>query len=112
MSTVSESIFENRFRYVDELRRMGAKIQVDGKTATIESVSDFTARRCRPATAGGCGAYRTALAANGITEIENVEHIERGYENIVEKLRGWVRTRCEHRSTVPVERTRRRFVCR
>lgn len=106
VSTVSESIFENRFRYVDELRRMGAKIQVDGKTATIESVSDFY---CAPVSAcdlrAGAALIVAALAANGITEIENVEHIERGYENIVEKLRGLgADVRCEHCPTVPVRK--------
>ena len=76
-SMVTESIFENRFKYVDELNRMGAKIKVEGNTAYIEGVEKFTsAQLSAPA----------ALAADGISQIDDIEYIQRGYEDFEGKL--------------------------
>ncbi len=88
-SIVTEEIFNSRFRYVDELRRMGADISVDGKVAVIEGVGSLMGA---PVTAtdlrAGAALVIAGLAAHGITEIEDIYHIERGYEEIEEKLRG------------------------
>ena len=86
-SIVTEGIWENRFRYVDELLRMGANIQVDGQIAVIEGV-----KKLRPAPLratdlrAGAAMVMAALSADGISEVDETIHIERGYENIVEKL--------------------------
>ena len=86
-SIVTEGIWENRFRYVDELLRMGANIQVDGQVAVIEGV-----KKLRPAPLratdlrAGAAMVMAALSADGISEVDETIHIERGYENIVEKL--------------------------
>ena len=87
-STVTESVWDNRFRYVDELRKMGANVQVDGQVAVFEGVEKLlrAAPRFRPARR--CSDGRCSLMADGTSEIEEIGHIERGYENIVEKLRG------------------------
>lgn len=84
---VTESIFENRFRYVDELSRMGANIQVDGRVAVIEGVHELRAAPLRaPDLRAGAALVVAALAAKGVSEIEEIAHIERGYEDIVGKL--------------------------
>lgn len=86
-SIVTEGVWDNRFRYVDELRRMGAQIQVDGKVAVVEGVPRLTAAPVRAVDLrAGAAVLIAAMAAHGVTEIEDIEHIERGYENIVEKL--------------------------
>lgn len=88
-STLSETIWSNRFRYVDELQRMGAKIRVEDKTAFFEGNTVFT-----PATVkavdlrAGAAMVVAALATKGRTEIEDIAYIERGYVDIVEKIRG------------------------
>ena len=88
-STLSETIWTNRFRYVEELQRMGAKIMVEDKTAFFEGNTVFT-----PATVkavdlrAGAAVVVAALAAKGRTEIEDIAYIERGYVDIVEKFRG------------------------
>ena len=87
-SYLTESIFENRFRYVEELRRMGAKIKVDGRVVVIEgghtlSPAPVIATDLR----GGVAVMIAALAAEGTTEISEIRLIERGYDNICEKLR-------------------------
>jgi len=87
-SVVTEGVWDNRFRYVDELRRMGAKIQVDGKTAVIEGVEYLTGAPVRACDLrAGAALVIAGLSAIGTTEVEEVHHIERGYENMVEKLR-------------------------
>ncbi len=87
-STITEGIWENRFRYVDELRRMGAQVQVDGKTATFQGVSELVAAPVKAVDLrAGAAMVIAGLAANGITEVEDICYIERGYEDIVEKLR-------------------------
>ena len=88
-SIVTEEIFSNRFRYVDELRRMGADISVDGKVAVVEGVKELMgAPVTAPDLRAGAALVIAGLAAHGITEIEDIYHIERGYENIEQKLRG------------------------
>lgn len=88
-SIVTEGIWENRFRYVDELTRMGASIQVDGRVAVIEGVPELLAAPVRAADLrAGAALMVAALAASGISEIEEIAHIERGYEDIITKLQG------------------------
>ncbi len=87
-SIVTEDIFNNRFRYVDELRRMGADISVDGKVAVIEGVGSLMgAPVTAPDLRAGAALVIAGLAAHGVTEIEDIYHIERGYEEIEQKLR-------------------------
>ncbi len=86
-SIVTEGVWDNRFRYVDELRRMGAIIQVDGKVAVVEGVSLLTGAPVRAVDLrAGAAVLIAAMAAKGLTEIEDIEHIERGYEDIADKL--------------------------
>ena len=86
-SMVTESIFENRFKYVDELNRMGAKIKVEGNTAYIEGVEKFTsAQLSAPDLRAGAALVIAALAADGISEIDDIEYIQRGYEDFEGKL--------------------------
>lgn len=88
-SIVTESIFENRFKYVDEINRMGAKIKVEGNTAYIEGVKSYTgAQVSAPDLRAGAALVIAALAADGISEIEDIEYIQRGYEDFEKKLRG------------------------
>ena len=87
-SVVTEGVWENRFRYSDELRRMGARIQVDGKVAVIEGVEKLTGAPVRASDLrAGAALVIAGLAAEGTTEIEEIGYIERGYEDIVAKLR-------------------------
>ena len=87
-SIVTEDIWDNRFKYVDELRRMGAKIQVDGKAAIVEGVDKLYGARVRATDLrAGAAMIIAGLAAEGTTEIEDIYHIERGYEKVVEKFR-------------------------
>ena len=87
-SVVTEGVWENRFRYSDELRRMGAHIQVDGKVADIEGVEKLTGAPVRASDLrAGAALVIAGLAAEGTTEIEEIGYIERGYEDIVAKLR-------------------------
>ena len=86
-SMVTESIFENRFKYVDELNRMGAKIKVEGNTAYIEGVEKFTsAQLSAPDLRAGAALVIAALAADGISQIDDIEYIQRGYEDFEGKL--------------------------
>jgi len=88
-STVTEGVWDNRFRYVDELRKMGATVQVDGQVAVFEGVKELRPAPLRASDLrAGAAMVVAALMANGTGEIEEINHIERGYENIVEKLRG------------------------
>ena len=87
-SVVTESIFENRFKYVDELARMGANIQVEGSVAIVEGVKGFTGAQVEaPDLRAGAALVMAGLAAEGYTTVSEIEYIERGYENFVEKLR-------------------------
>ena len=86
-SIITEGVWDNRFRYVDELVRMGAKIQVDGKVAVVVGPSHLKGAPVKATDLrGGAAAVIAALAADGITEIEEIGHIERGYDNFVGKL--------------------------
>lgn len=87
MSVVSENIFENRFMHIDELRRMGADIKVEGRSAIVRGTPKLTGA---PVTAtdlrAGAALILAALTAEGTSEIFGVHHIERGYERIAEKI--------------------------
>ncbi|QDR80387.1 UDP-N-acetylglucosamine 1-carboxyvinyltransferase [Sporomusa termitida] len=86
-SIITETIFENRFKHVDELTRMGAKIKVEGRTAIIRGVASLTgANVAAPDLRAGSALVLAALAAKGTSEVEQVYHIDRGYENIEKKL--------------------------
>ena len=87
-SMVTEAVWSNRFRYVDELRRLGAQIQVDGRVAVIEGVEEFVGAPVEACDLrAGAAMVVAALAAKGTTEISHVQYIERGYEDLVGKLR-------------------------
>lgn len=87
-SIINEGIFDNRFRYVDELRRMGADISVDGNVAMIEGVNHLTGAPVKASDlCAGAALIIAGLSTNGTTEIEDIFHIERGYENMDVKLR-------------------------
>jgi len=89
VSLLNEGIFSNRFRYVDELRRMGACIKVDDRTAIIEGGQPLSSANLRAVDLrAGAAVVLAGLIAPGRTEIEDIHHIERGYDNLVEKLRG------------------------
>ena len=86
-SVVTEGVWDNRYRYVEEFRRMGAKIQVDGKVAVIEGVESFSGAKVQACDLrAGAAMVIAGLAAEGETEIGSIHYIERGYQNIVEKL--------------------------
>lgn len=87
-SVVTESIFENRFRYVDELARMGATIKVEGSVAIIDGVEKYTgANITAPDLRAGAALVLAGLAADGFTTVDDIKYIERGYEDFDEKLR-------------------------
>ena len=86
-STVTESIFENRFKYVDELTRMGADIKVESNIAIISGVKRYTgARGNAPDLRAGAALVIAGLAAEGITVVDDIYYIQRGYEALEEKL--------------------------
>ena len=86
-STVTESIFENRFRYVDELTRMGANIKVESNIAIIGGVDQYTGARVNaPDLRAGAALVIAALTAEGITVVDDIYYIERGYEEFETKL--------------------------
>ena len=88
-STVTESIFENRFKYVDELNRMGANIKVEGNIAIIHGVSNYSgAEVSAPDLRAGAALVMAGLAGEGITIVDDIQYIQRGYEYFEEKLRG------------------------
>ena len=87
-SMVTESIFENRFKYVDELNRMGSNIKVEGNTAYIEGVEKLTGTQLSaPYLRAGAALVIAALAAEGISEIDDIVYIQRGYEDFEGKMR-------------------------
>ena len=86
-STVTESIFENRFKYVDELTRMGADIKVESNIAIISGVKRYTGARVNaPDLSAGAALVIAGLAADGITVVDDIYYIQRGYEALEEKL--------------------------
>lgn len=87
-SIVTESIFENRFKYADELSRMGASIKVEGNSAIIDGVKKLTgARVSAPDLRAGAALVIAGLAAEGITIVDDIQYIQRGYEDFEDKLR-------------------------
>ncbi len=98
-SRVTETVFESRFTYVDPLRAMGAQIAVDGRTATISGVDWLRAGSIEaPDIRAGAALVLAALAADGTTTLGGLEHIDRGYERLTEKLR-LLGARIERQST-------------
>ena len=86
-STVTESIFENRFKYVDELTRMGASIKVESNIAIVTGTANYTgARVSAPDLRAGAALVIAGLSAEGITIVDDIYYIERGYENFDVKL--------------------------
>ncbi len=87
-SVVTEGVWDNRYKYVNELRKMSAQIQVDGKTAVIEGVEELTGALVTACDLrAGAAMVIAGLSAKGVTTVEDVHFIERGYEDIVGKLR-------------------------
>ncbi len=87
-SIVSETVWEGRFKHVDELQRMGTKIKVEGRTAIIEGVGELTGAPVRATDLrAGAALLIAGLIAKGETELSGVEHIERGYENVAAKFK-------------------------
>ena len=88
-SVLTEGVWDNRYRYAGEFRRLGAQIQVDGKIAIIEGVEHLTGASIQACDLrAGAAMVIAGLAAHGVTEIGHIYHIERGYEDIVRKLSG------------------------
>ncbi len=86
-STITESIFENRFKYLDELARMGAHVKIEGNSATISGTKEFSgARVSAPDLRAGAALCIAGLAADGITIVDDIVYIQRGYERFEEKL--------------------------
>ncbi len=86
-SIVNEGVWDNRYRYVEQLTLMGAKVQVDGKTAVITGVERLSGAPVKAVDLrAGAAMIIAGLMADGVTEIENIEYIDRGYEKIVEKF--------------------------
>ena len=88
ISAVTEGVWDNRFKYFEELRKMGATVKVDGRTAIIIGVDRLTGATVRACDLrAGAAVVIAGLAAKGVTRVEDVQYIERGYEDIVGKLR-------------------------
>ena len=86
-SMITESIFENRFKYVDELTRMGGSIKVEGNVAVIDGVKGFTGAQVEsPDLRAGAALVLAGLAADGFTVVDEIGYIQRGYECFEEKL--------------------------
>ena len=88
-SIITEGVYDHRFRYVAELHRMGAQAQVDGKVCVVEGIDMLAGAPVKACDLrAGAAMVIAGLAAQGVTVVEDVHHIERGYENIIDKLRG------------------------
>lgn len=88
-STVTETVFENRFMHVEELKRMGASIRIDVRSAIVDGVDRLHGARVRATDLrAGAALVCAGLVADGETEIDHLHHIDRGYDNLVEKLQG------------------------
>ena len=86
-SMVTETVFENRFMHVDELRRMGAKIKIDGRTSVVEGIERLTGCQVKATDLrAGAAVVLAALVAEGETQVGYIHHIDRGYDNLVQKL--------------------------
>lgn len=87
-SIITESVFENRFMHVDELKRMGSDIKIEGRSAIVEGVRELSGTHVKATDLrAGAAMVIAALTADGQTEIGSVYHIDRGYDNIVQKFR-------------------------
>lgn len=88
-SIITETVFENRFMHVNELKRMGAKIKIEGRTAIVQGVKTLNGAEVKATDLrAGAAMILAALAAEGETAISNIYHIDRGYEKLLEKLQG------------------------
>ncbi len=88
-STITEGVWDERFKYTEELSLMGSDIRVDGKTAVITGTEQLCGANVKAVDLrAGAAMIIAALAADGISEISNISHIDRGYENVVEKFTG------------------------
>ena len=88
-SSVTENVWDNRFQYIPELQKMGTDIRVLGKTAVIDGVKQLHGASVKSTDLrAGAAMIIAGLMADGITEVHNIKHIERGYENVVQKLKG------------------------
>ncbi len=88
-SVITESIFENRFKYLDELSRMGANVKIEGNSAIIEGVEKLSGARVgAPDLRAGAALVIAGMATDGITIVDDIVYIQRGYERFEEKLRG------------------------
>lgn len=88
-SVITETVFENRFMHVNELKRMGARIKVSGRTVIVQGVKGLSGAKVKATDLrAGAALVLAGLTAEGETEIGNVYHIDRGYENFVSKLKG------------------------
>ena len=86
-SVVTETVFENRFMHVDELRRMGARIKIDGRTSIVEGQERLTGCQVKATDLrAGAAIVLAALVAEGETQVGYIHHIDRGYDNLVQKL--------------------------
>jgi UDP-N-acetylglucosamine 1-carboxyvinyltransferase len=87
ISTITEGVWDNRFKYVDELAKMGSSIRVEGRTAIVEGVGHLTGAPIKASDLrAGAALVIAGLSASGRTEIEGVNYIERGYEKMIQKL--------------------------
>ncbi|PKM90121.1 MAG: UDP-N-acetylglucosamine 1-carboxyvinyltransferase [Firmicutes bacterium HGW-Firmicutes-12] len=87
-SVLTETVFENRFMHAEELRRMGADIKIEGRSAVVEGMNRLTGALVRASDLrAGAALIIAGLAAEGVTEIGNIYHIDRGYDRIVDKFR-------------------------
>jgi UDP-N-acetylglucosamine 1-carboxyvinyltransferase len=88
-SIISEGIWSNRFKYTEQLNRMGANINADGQLAVVQGVEQLKGAPVRADDLrAGAAMIIAGLVANGTTEVEDILHIDRGYEDVVEKFRG------------------------
>jgi UDP-N-acetylglucosamine 1-carboxyvinyltransferase len=88
VAIVSENLFAGRFRYIDELRRMGAKIKTEGHHAIVRGVPNLSGARVRaPDIRAGAALVLAGLVAEGVTDVSGAEHIDRGYEDFDGRLR-------------------------
>ena len=87
-SVIVENIFENRYKYISELKKMGAKVKIEGKMAVISGVKKLSGATVSATDLrGGASLIIAGLTAKGTTKLENIEYVLRGYENIDNKLR-------------------------
>ena len=88
-STVMETVFENRFMHVDELKKMGAEIRIEERRAIVDGVPTLKGAKVRATDLrAGAALVCAGLAAEGVTEVTQLSHIDRGYDNLVGKLKG------------------------